>query len=95
MLTIRKLRKTFIGPGDLVWRAEAASVLQARGFDMISLIGYLKSQIARDLLAEKNCKINVRFWLKINRKVKASRLVLVIMHLIQMVMVNEMIFRYV
>ncbi|OOZ40914.1 DEAD/DEAH box helicase [Solemya pervernicosa gill symbiont] len=53
MLTIRELRKTFIEPGDLVWRAEAASVLQTRGFDMVSLTAYLKSQIARYLLVER------------------------------------------
>jgi hypothetical protein len=53
LLTIRELRKTFIEAGDLVWRAEAASVLQAREIDMISVTEYLKSQIARDFLVER------------------------------------------
>lgn len=53
MATIRELRKTFIEPGDLVWRAEAATVLQERGLDMIGLISYLKTQVAKDLLVEK------------------------------------------
>lgn len=53
MATIRELRMTFVEPGDLVWRAEAATVLMERGVDMISLITYLKSQNAKDLLVEK------------------------------------------
>lgn len=52
MLTIRELRKTFIEPGDLVWRAEAANVLQAKCLDMTSLSGFLKCQIAKELLGE-------------------------------------------
>ena len=53
MATIRELRKTFIEPGDLVWRAEAATALQERGLDMIGLTSYLKTKIAKDLLVEK------------------------------------------
>lgn len=51
MYTIRELRKTFIEPGNLVWRAEAAQLLQTNQIDMLSLISHLKSQVAKELLA--------------------------------------------
>lgn len=52
MFIIRELRKTFVEPGDLAWRAEASDMLQSNGFDMIRLINFLKGQIAKELLAE-------------------------------------------
>ncbi|MEH6575650.1 MAG: DEAD/DEAH box helicase [Amphritea sp.] len=53
LATIRELRKTFIEPGDLVWRAQAAEALQTASIDAVSLTNHLKTQIAKDLLSEK------------------------------------------
>lgn len=53
MAAIRELRKTFIEPGDLVWRVHASEILQANVIDAISLTSYLKTQVAKELLKEK------------------------------------------
>jgi hypothetical protein len=50
---IRELRKTYIEPGDLVWRAEAAAIIQDKSLDIVSLNRYLKTQQAKDILIEK------------------------------------------
>lgn len=54
MLVMREIRKTFIEPGDLVWRTQAAEVLKSKGVDVASLQDYLKSSIAENVLVEKN-----------------------------------------
>lgn len=51
MATIRELRREFVEAGDLVWRMHAAETIQARGLDVTSLVHYLKSRVAKDLLA--------------------------------------------
>lgn len=53
MTTIRELRKTFVEPGDLEWRATAATMLHNNEIDMISLIDFLKKQIANEILIEQ------------------------------------------
>jgi len=50
---IRELRKTYIQPGDLVWRAEAAALIQGKCLDIVSLNRHLKSQQAKEILKEK------------------------------------------
>jgi hypothetical protein len=50
---IRELRKSFMEPGDLAWRAEASKVLQSEGIDFIALTEYLRNQPAKDILTEK------------------------------------------
>jgi len=52
MAAIRELRKSFPGAGDIVWRAQAAEVLKREGIDIVSLMTYLKTQVAKDLLVE-------------------------------------------
>jgi len=47
---VRKLRTTFQGAGDLVWRAEAAAILAAERMDPAGLIQDLKKQKADELL---------------------------------------------
>jgi hypothetical protein len=44
--TLRELRKTFAEPGDLVWRAAAAELLEQRGLDAPSVIARLKARLA-------------------------------------------------
>ncbi|EIZ1040772.1 DEAD/DEAH box helicase family protein [Vibrio parahaemolyticus] len=51
--TIRELRKSFVEPGDLAWRAQASSKLQNESLDFLSLIECLKKQPARNVLSEK------------------------------------------
>lgn len=51
--TIRLLRKSFVEPGDLAWRARASTVLQNEGLDFLSLLQSLQAQPARNILTEK------------------------------------------
>jgi len=53
MGTIRELRKTFVEPGDLDWRAQAAEVIHDKGIDMVSLTAHLQTQLAKELLTER------------------------------------------
>ncbi|WP_040726656.1 DEAD/DEAH box helicase family protein [Thiomicrorhabdus sp. Kp2] len=53
MRTMREIRKTFVEPGDLVWRAQAIEVLQANGVDVLSLKNSLKSKVAKSYLEER------------------------------------------
>jgi len=53
MTVLRELRKTFVDVGDLVWRAQAADTLKQSGIDVISLITWLKTQVAKDILKER------------------------------------------
>lgn len=48
LLAIREIRKTFIEPGDLVWRANAATKLRSSGLDLPSIIRKLRSKRASD-----------------------------------------------
>jgi hypothetical protein len=43
---IRELRKTFVEPGDLVWRAEAVEVFEQNKLDAPGLVTLLRSQPA-------------------------------------------------
>ena len=52
MATIRELRKSYTGVGDLVWRAQAAEILKQKGIDIMSLITHLKTQVSKELLVE-------------------------------------------
>lgn len=52
MAVIRELRKTFVDVGDMVWRSQAADTLKQSGIDVISLITWLKTQVAKDILKE-------------------------------------------
>jgi hypothetical protein len=55
MATVRQLRKTFVEPGDLVWRAQAADSLIDNQMDMLSLVQNSKARVAKDLLVERDC----------------------------------------
>ncbi len=46
MSALRELRKTFVEPGDLVWRIKAAEVFELKRIDAPSLHAWLKGQIA-------------------------------------------------
>ena len=48
--TLRTLRESFTESGNIAWRADAITILKARGFDAVSLIKKLKSQPASKLL---------------------------------------------
>lgn len=48
LATIREIRKSFVEPGDIVWRAEAAAKLKSAGVDLPSLIRKLKQSRASD-----------------------------------------------
>jgi hypothetical protein len=50
LAAVRKIRRTFSEPGDLVWRAEAIEVFENNGLDAPSLFGKLKSYQAREHL---------------------------------------------
>lgn len=50
---IRELRKSYVEPGDLAWRAEASGILQSRRLDFISLCEDLKKWPAKNILSEK------------------------------------------
>ncbi len=51
LTVIRELRKTFSGPGDLVWRADAASAYVKNNLDPNGLLALLKAQSASELLS--------------------------------------------
>lgn len=46
--TVREIRKTFTGTGDLAWRAEASRQLKRSGLDFPSIVRRLKGQPASD-----------------------------------------------
>jgi Rad3-related DNA helicase len=50
LLIVRELRRTFVDPGDLVWRAEAADTLVSAVADGPGLITWLEKNPARDRL---------------------------------------------
>lgn len=47
---VRKLRTTFFEQGDLVWQAEAATLLRDKGLDFASVAAYLDKHMAIDCL---------------------------------------------
>ncbi len=50
LVAIRELRRTFTEPGDLVWRTEAAKVLEAKRLDCPGLMNWLTSRVAGKLM---------------------------------------------
>ncbi|HJX19293.1 MAG TPA: DEAD/DEAH box helicase [Acidiferrobacterales bacterium] len=50
MATVRKLRRTFVEPGDLVWRMEAGTEFKQNRLDAEGLADFLRSQPAKDKL---------------------------------------------
>ncbi|MBV1800710.1 hypothetical protein [Siccirubricoccus sp. G192] len=48
LATIRELRRTFSEPGDLVWRARAAEMLEAEGLDAPGLHARLRTRPAAE-----------------------------------------------
>ncbi|ANB01991.1 DEAD/DEAH box helicase [Ectothiorhodospira sp. BSL-9] len=50
--TVRRLRRSFREPGDLAWRADAASALAEAKADATGLSGWLETRLARDHLEE-------------------------------------------
>jgi hypothetical protein len=50
LVTIRQLRRSFVEPGDLDWRAQAATALVAIGADGPGLYGTLAAQLASENL---------------------------------------------
>ena len=50
LVTIRELRRTFTEPGDLAWRAEAATAMEAARLDAPGLVAWLLKRPARDLM---------------------------------------------
>lgn len=50
LVAIRDLRRSFVEPGDLMWRAEAAEILQSIGADAVSLVTKLSNSKAIDYL---------------------------------------------
>ena len=50
--TIRNLRKTFLGPGDLEWRANAADALQDNSIDAKNLAEKLRTNHAKEKLTQ-------------------------------------------
>ena len=50
LTTIRELRRTFSEPGDLVWRAAAATAFEDAGLDAPGLFSRLQAQPAKDAL---------------------------------------------
>lgn len=53
MRAMREIRKTFVEPGDLVWRAQATEILQLHGVDVVSLKKTLKNRVAKEYLKER------------------------------------------
>lgn len=49
---IRELRRTFVEPGDLDWRAKAAEALEGAMLDAPGIAAFLKARVARDKLKE-------------------------------------------
>jgi hypothetical protein len=50
---LRELRRSFIEPGDLVWRSQAAELFERHGLDAPGLLRKLKTQVAADTLKKK------------------------------------------
>jgi hypothetical protein len=50
LVTVRELRRTFVEPGDLVWRAQAANALAIAMADAPGLAAWLAKRPARDHL---------------------------------------------
>lgn len=50
LVTVRELRRSFVEPGDLAWRAEAAAALINARADASSLVAWLRARPARDHL---------------------------------------------
>lgn len=50
---IREIRKSFMEPGDMVWKANASEALQEAGLDSLSMMNWLRSQPAKDILKVK------------------------------------------
>ena len=50
LTVVRQLRATFPGPGDLVWRAEAATAYMENVIDPTGLLAIFQSQPASKLL---------------------------------------------
>jgi hypothetical protein len=48
LVAIRGLRRTFVEPGDLAWRATAAEVLEAAKLDGPGLVKWLSQRVASD-----------------------------------------------
>jgi len=48
--TVRELRATFFEQGDLVWQANAATMLKDRGLDIASVTKFLGDNMAVDCL---------------------------------------------
>jgi hypothetical protein len=48
--TVRELRTTFYEQGDLVWQAEAGTLLKERGLDIMSVVTHLDKNMANDCL---------------------------------------------
>ncbi|PML07639.1 DEAD/DEAH box helicase [Vibrio lentus] len=51
--TIRELRKSYVEPGDLAWRAEASGILQDKRLNFSSIVEDLQKYPAKDVLKEK------------------------------------------
>lgn len=52
LVTVRELRRSFLEPGDLVWRAQAAQALSGVRADAPSLYAWLAARPARDHLVK-------------------------------------------
>ena len=50
LATVKDLRTSFTEPGNLEWREFAVSILKSKRFDAVSLVAYLKTQKAKDIL---------------------------------------------
>jgi hypothetical protein len=50
LVTVRELRRSFVEPGDLIWRAQAAEALAAIKADAAGLAAWLTLRPARDHL---------------------------------------------
>jgi hypothetical protein len=50
---LRELRRSFVEPGDLVWRSQAAELFERHGLDAPGLLMKLKSQVAAKILIRK------------------------------------------
>jgi hypothetical protein len=48
--TLRELRSSFLEPGNLIWRAQAAEAFEENGLDASGLAARLKEQRAKELL---------------------------------------------
>jgi len=50
LVAIRELRRTFVEPGDLAWRATAAETLEAAKLDGPGLVKWLSQRVASNLI---------------------------------------------